>query len=135
MTFTIAPVFASADAIAPAFIESIKTCKPYSGSEKEPLMETIITRRIYGIQNNSCIYKEGSAVDGKTYMECRYPVSMLGAISKHYMAINKSSSSSFHTTINFSENGASANTKYTLDDKPIDNPLQYAIDKGYCQFK
>lgn len=132
LVFSIA--FASKIALAGsvdlAFISSIKTCTSYSGTYKDPFTGTMTPRKIYGIQNNSCLYKEGSASGGMV-MECHFPVSMLSAVSSYYNAVSKSNSTSTDVTIN----GSSSSTKYTIDGRSVENPLQYAIDKGYCQFK
>lgn len=108
-----------------AFMASMKTCQPYTGTfQSEFFGQKIqVTKKIYGMKNNSCFYTE--MMDGKGF-ECHLPVNLLVPYANYVRASSKGTD--FSTQIS-----ADGSSKSYIDGKPVDNVLQYAFDKGYCK--
>lgn len=109
------------------FLTNLKTCQPYTGTFNAEFFgqKIQVTKKIYGMQNNSCFYTETVGDGG---LECHLPVSLLVPYTNYCRASSKGKD--FFTQI--SPDGSS---KSYIDGKPVDNVLQYAYDKGYCTDK
>lgn len=109
---------------------SLKTCTPYEETFEHPFTGEKMKRKIYGIQNNKCYYQE--TMPGNMVMECRYPLNMLGAISKYYY--NSEHASQVEATVTLNPDGSHSSTG-SIDGKEIDNILNKAMEQGICFVK
>lgn len=116
--------------IPSSFFENLKYCRPDSATVNIPFgsHNLVITKKIYGMQNNSCYYSETAGNGG---MECHLPVSSLSSFAKYMQITNNGQD----FTVDLQTDGNKSYSKQTVDGKQVDNMLQYAFDKGYCKFK
>lgn len=117
--------FAATGIVTQEFINKIKTCTPYDAKFTHPFTGEQMRRKIYGVQNGTCLYKE--RMPGDMVMVCHYPINMLSAISTYYYQCEKGETFETSGTI-----GQQKSVKTKINGKEEYNPLQDSFDKGYC---
>jgi len=111
-----------------AFPDMLSSCTKYKCQFIHPLTEETMEKEILGMIDGKCNYVEQMPGDGK--MECKYTESVRKTAAQYYKDIEEAESSTFETNINLGT--GEQKTKYTIDGKEVENPMQEAIDTGIC---
>ena len=111
-----------------AFPDMLASCTKYRCQFIHPLTEEKMEKEVLGIINEKCNYVEQMPGDGK--MECKYTESVRKTVAQYYKDIEEAGSSTFENNINLGT--GEQKTKYTIDGKEVENPIQEAIDTGIC---
>ena len=111
----------------------LQTCAPYTCTFVHPFTNETMQRRITGLNNGNCVYTEDMPAGGK--MQCAYPAPMRQAVAQYLKDVQAAAAAgkSTSTQVTADLGSGKAQTKYTIDGKAVDNPLQTALDSGACK--
>ncbi len=110
-----------------AFPDMLNSCTKYKCQFIHPFTGEAMEREVLGIIDGKCNYVEQMPNGGQ--MECKYTESLRKAAAQYYKDLVAAESSEFEMNINL---GSEPETKYTIDGKEVENPLQEALDTGVC---
>ncbi len=111
-----------------AFLSNLESCTPFTCEFQHPFTGEMMQRKIIGIDAGKCHYTEQMPNNG--LMDCKYPESLRKAVVQYSKDLAAAESSSVESNIDFGS--GETQTKYTIDGKEVENPLQEAIDTGVC---
>ena len=112
------------------FLARLETCTPYKCTFVHPFTGQRMEKRIVEYKNKKCAYTEQMPNGGK--MECAYTDSLRKAVAKYYSDLEAAQAAGKSTgeTVHIAPGGK---TRYTIDGKEVENPLQTALDSGQCK--
>jgi hypothetical protein len=108
------------------FADKLSSCTSYKTTFKHLFTGDMLEKEIVGMIGGKCNYHEQMPNGGK--MECNYIESERVAVAQYYKDI--ASAQSFGTSLQVTDQGRK--TKYTIDGKEVENPLEEAINSGAC---
>jgi hypothetical protein len=121
-------VLEKGDLISQKFIDSIKTCTPYSERFYIEKLEIYADRRINGVKNGLCNYVE--SLFENQILDCYYPISMGENIATHFeLLLNASEVETYVSTVN----GSLILTDH-IDAKEFNSTLTDKSKKSFCNF-
>ncbi|MBI4116991.1 hypothetical protein HY449_04585 [Candidatus Pacearchaeota archaeon] len=113
------------------FLDKLDSCTRYKCQLTHPFTRETLLREILGMtRDGKCSYAEEMPNNGK--MECKYTESIRKAMVQFYEDLSNAESTGASTHASLSPQGAEVETKYTIDGKEVENPLQEALDNGQC---
>lgn len=115
------------------FEDHLSACSKYKTTFIHPFTEETMEKEILGIIDGKCDYIEQMPNNGK--MECKYTESERKAVAQYSRDL--ATAESFGTDVSAHADFADLEsgkqkTKYTINGKIVENPLQEAIDSGVC---
>lgn len=110
------------------FPDKLDSCLPYKCQFQHQLTGQTLIKEITGLNGDKCSYSEQMPNNGN--MECQYTENMRKAVAQYYK--NMASAESVGTSVNINLGSGEQKTKYTIDGKEVENPLQEAMDTGQC---
>jgi len=113
-----------------AFPDMLSSCTRYKCEFIHPFTGEAMGREVLGIIDGKCNYIEQMPNGGQ--MECKYTESFRKVIAQYYKDNLNAESSEFEIDIDLGSDDIV--TKYTIDGKEVENPLQEATDNGFCTF-
>lgn len=113
------------------FVAKLETCTPYKCTFVHPFTGERLEKRIVEYKGRKCKYTEQMPNGGK--MECAYTDTIRKVIVKYHKDLEAANSAgkSVGTSVHGTLRGAK--TRYTIDGKEVENPLQEALDNGQCK--
>jgi len=111
-----------------AFPDMLSSCTKYKCQFIHPFTGENMKREVLGIIDGKCNYIEQMPNGGQ--MECKYTESSRKVIAQYYKDTLTAESTGFD--INIDLGSGEQETKYTIDGKEVENPLQEAMDNGFC---
>lgn len=108
------------------FADKLSSCTKYKTTFKHPLSGDMLEKEILGIMGGKCNYIEQMPNSGK--MECKYSESERITIAQYYKDV--ANAESVDTSLRVDSQGQQ--TKYTINGREVENPLQEAINSGVC---
>jgi len=111
-----------------AFPDMLSSCTKYKCEFIHPFTGEAMGREVLGIIDGECNYIEQMPNGGQ--MECKYTESFRKVIAQYYKDNLNAESSGFEINIDLGSDEVV--TKYTIDGKEVENPLQEATDNGFC---
>jgi len=111
------------------FPDKFSACEPFSCRFIHPFTGELMEKNVIGLIENKCQYIE--EMPNSFRMDCEYSESLRKAVAQYYRDIDAAESSETSVSIDFGSD--EVKTKYTIDDKAVENPLQEALDNGACQ--
>jgi len=110
------------------FADKLSSCTKYKTTFKHPFTGEMLEKEILGIVNGKCNYIEQMPNGGE--MECKYLESERMTVAQYYKDV--ASAESVGTSVNANLGSGEQKTKYTIDGKEVENPLQEATNNGVC---
>jgi len=107
------------------FADKLEKCEVYSCKFTHPFTGDILEKKIIGEEEGKCHYIEEMPNNGK--MECKYSPDQRKAIAQF---TKDSASAEVRTEVSATLEGAQ--TKYYIDGKEVENPMQEVLDSGAC---
>lgn len=114
------------DANCDAFPDKLDACTRYKCEFEHPFNGELMEKEILGIVDGKCNYVEEMPNNGK--MECKYTESLRRAVAQYYQDITDAET--YTTEVHMDPE--SVVTRYTIDGKEVENPLQEALNNGQC---
>lgn len=110
------------------FADKLGPCTKYKTTFKHPLTGETLEKEVLGIVNGKCDYVEQMPNGGK--MECKYTGNERKVVAQYYKDV--ASAESVGTSVNVNLGSGEQKTKYTINGKEVENPLQEAMSSGIC---
>lgn len=111
-----------------AFPNKLDACELFSCEFKHPFTGEMLEKKVIGLVNSKCQYTEEMPNNGR--MDCEYSESMRKAVAQYY--IDVAAAESAGTSFKADLGSGKVETKYTIDGKEVENPLQEAMETGVC---
>jgi len=111
-----------------AFPDKLDACEPFSCKFEHPFTGEMMEKKIIGLVNGKCQYTEEMPNNGR--MDCEYSESMRKAAAQYYKDVAAAESAG--TSVKADLGSGEVETKYTIDGKEVENPLQEAMETGVC---
>ena len=111
-----------------AFPNKLDACEAFSCEFEHPLMGGMMEKKIIGLVNGKCQYTEEMPNNGR--MDCEYSESLRKAVAQYHRDL--ATAESEEVSIKADLGSGEVETKYTMDGKEVENPLQEAYDTGAC---
>lgn len=111
-----------------AYADKLETCEPYECSFKHPFTGKPMIKKVVGLEaDGNCLTHE--QMPSNTHMECHLNEYFRKAVAVYTRNLQTAKEKS--TRIRISGDKTEVITR--LDGEVVENPLQEALDKGYCQ--
>ena len=111
-----------------AFPNKLDACESFSCEFEHPFTGEMMEKKIVGLVNGKCQYTEEMPNNGR--MDCGYSESLRKAVAQYHRDIAAAESAGTQAKIDIVS--GEVETKYTIDGKEVENPLQEAMDTGAC---
>ena len=111
-----------------AFPNKLDACEAFSCEFEHPFTGEMMEKKIIGLVNSKCQYTEEMPNNGR--MNCEYSESLRKAVAQYHRDFAAAESAG--TSVKADLGSGEVETKYTIDGKEVENPLQEAMDTGAC---
>ena len=111
-----------------AFPNKLDTCEAFSCEFEHPFTGEMMEKKIIGLVNGKCQYTEEMPNTGR--MDCKYSESLRKAVEQYHRDLATAESAG--TSVKADFGSGEVKTKYTIDGKEVENPLQEAMNSGAC---
>lgn len=114
------------------FVANLKSCKPYKCTFTHPLTGEKMTKSIIGFKGGKCFYAEQMPNGGR--MDCAYTDKFRKTVAAYYEKVEAAAAAgkSLGASAKWDSSGKTE-TRHTIDETPIENPLQEALNAGQCK--
>jgi hypothetical protein len=116
----------------PAYASKLDSCSPYTCTFTHPMTGAKLERTIIGLTGEKCETRE--AMPGKLKLQCEYPPDVRRAVAGFFRDTQaaEAAGKTVGGKVSTDENGKAESTT-TVDGKPVQNPLQHALEAGVCK--
>ncbi|MBI4196342.1 MAG: hypothetical protein HY539_00810 [Deltaproteobacteria bacterium] len=110
------------------YAKGLEKCEKYSCKFTHPFTNTKMEKKILGLVDGKCGTTEEMPNHGM--MACHYSEVQRKAVAQYLVKAMTAESVGMKTTIDTAT--GKAETRHTLDDKAVENPLDKAMNDGTC---